>query len=61
MFVIISRRKILVIINGELRLWFPGSITMVVLGGKTYVVGVAYWERVIHVVSGHGVLGVGIA
>ena len=59
-FVTSSRRKILVIINGELRLWFPGSSMRVVLGGKKGLAWAAYSARVMHGVSGHDVLRVGL-
>ena len=41
-FVTSSRCKILVITNGELRLWFPGSSMRVVLSGKKGLAWAAY-------------------
>ena len=61
MFASSSMCKMLVMINGELRWWFPGSTMMVVFGGKKLLACEVYRERIMHGSSGHGVLGVGTA
>jgi len=50
----------LVTLNVELRLWFPGSNKRVVAVVKKLFGLAAYWERVIHGFPEHGVLESGV-